>query len=141
MSAEPAQARRAPDRRVLPAVWKLLRLRVRLAVNGLRRARGRARVGAIVVGLLVALLALGLVAVSWLLLGFLRSPSLAEHVSVDPAQLIAAVPVLVLTGLFAAVALTSFGGLLQALYLTGDMDFLMATPVPIRAVFLSLIHI
>jgi hypothetical protein len=33
--------------------------------------------------------------------------------------------------------LTSFGVLLQALYLSGDMDFLLATPVPIRAVFIT----
>ena len=33
--------------------------------------------------------------------------------------------------------LTSFGVLLQAMYLAGDMDFLLATPVPIRAVFIA----
>lgn len=126
-----------PDRRVLPAVGKLLRLRVRLFVNGIRRSKGRARVGAIIVGLLLAAFAGFLLFLSWLILDFLRSPDLADVLSVDPEQIFATIPVLILTGLFIAVLLTSFGGLLQALYLTGDMDFLMAAPVPIRAVFIA----
>lgn len=137
MSAAGAVLGRGPDRRVVPAVAKLLRLRVLLALSGFRRSRGRARVGAVILWLLLALVAAGLLFVSWLILGFLRSPDLGDALSVDPAQVIAAVPVLVLTGLFVAVGLTSFGGLLQALYLTGDMDFLMASPVPIRAVFIA----
>ena len=48
-----------------------------------------------------------------------------------------AVPVLILTELFLGILLTSFGVLLQALYLSGDMDFLLAAPVPIRAVFIA----
>jgi ABC-2 type transport system permease protein len=42
-----------------------------------------------------------------------------------------------LTGASVAILVTSFGLLLQALYLSGDMDFLMSTPIPIRAVFLA----
>ncbi len=125
------------DGRTLPAAWMLLRLRVRIAVNGLRRSKGRARVGAVIVGLLLGAFALFLLAMSWLLLSFLQSPDLGRSLSVDPARVAAAIPVLVLTGLFVVVLLMSFGSLLQALYLVGDMDFLLAAPVPIRAVFIS----
>ena len=138
MSAPAASpSERAPDGRVLPAVGKLLRLRVRLTLSGVRRAKGRARVGMVIVAIVLTLFALFLVAVSWLLLGLLRSPELARYLTIDTAQVVAAIPVLMLTGLFVAILLTSFGSLLSALYLTGDMDFLMATPVPIRAVFVA----
>jgi ABC-2 type transport system permease protein len=129
-------AARADDR-ILPAAWKLLRLRVRITVNGIRRAKGRARVGAVILALLVVVFAGFLLLMSWLLLGFLRSPELAASLATDAGAVLAAIPVLVLTGLFVAILLTSFGGLLQGLYLTGDMDFLLTTPVPIRAVFVA----
>ena len=44
---------------------------------------------------------------------------------------------MILSALFIGTLLTSFGVLLQALYLSGDMDFLLSTPVPIRAVFIA----
>ncbi len=125
------------DRRTLPVAWKLLRLRARITINGLRRSRGRTRIGAVILGVLLAVFAVFLLAMSWLLLSFLQSPELGPYLSVDPARIIAAVPVLVLTGLFLMVLLMSFGSLLQALYLVGDMDFLLAAPVPIRAVFVA----
>lgn len=74
--------------------------------------------------------------ISWVLLDFLRSPQLAQWVG-DPTALLAAVPVLILTAFFLGILLTSFGVLLQALYLSGDMDFLLAAPIPIRAVFIT----
>ena len=43
----------------------------------------------------------------------------------------------VLGGAFLGILLTSFGVLLQALYLAGDMDFLLSAPIPMRAVFLT----
>jgi len=128
---------RAPDGRILPAVWTLLRLRARITFSGVRRAKGRARIGTAIVGLLLLAFALFLVAMSWLVLDLLRSPRVAQYLSLDTAQIVATIPVLLLTALFVAILLTSFGGLLSALYLTGDMDFLMATPVPIRAVFMA----
>jgi ABC-2 type transport system permease protein len=128
---------RAPDGRILSAVWKLLRLRARITFSGARRAKGRARIGTVIVGLLLLAFAVFLLAMSWLLLGLLRSPDLARYLTIDTAQVVAAIPVLLLTATFVAILLTSFGGLLSALYLTGDMDFLLATPVPIRAVFVA----
>ncbi len=138
MSSQSAAApEHQPDGRTLPAAWKLLRLRVRITVNGLRRTKGRARLGAVVVAVLLAAFAVFLLAMSWLLLSFLQSPELGRHLSVDPARIVATIPVLVLTGLFLIVLLMTFGSLLQALYLVGDMDFLLAAPVPIRAVFVA----
>ena len=90
-----------------------------------------------IVGVLLVAFAGFLLAMSWLLLSFLQSPELGSHLSVDPARIIAAIPVLVLTGLFFIVLVMSFGSLLQALYLVGDMDFLLAAPVPVRAVFVA----
>lgn len=126
-----------PSARLAPAIWNLLRLRVRITLNGFRHARlGRKS--------LYIIAALGLLAfaafifyISYLLLGFLRSPELAKYAGVDAAPLLESIPVLTLSGMFIGILLTSFGVLLQALYLSGDMDFLLASPVPIRAVFVA----
>jgi len=130
-------AARAHNGRILPAAWMLMRLRVRITLNGMRRAKGRARAGAVLLALLATVFAGFLLFLSWLLLGFLRSPELGAYLETDAQAVIAAIPVLILTGLFLITLLTSFGGLLQGLYLTGDMDFLLTTPVPIRAVFVA----
>ena len=126
---------RAPDERVLPAVWKLLLLRVRITFNGFRHAKLRRKIGTIIVWLLLLGFAAFLVWGSQALLGFLRSPELRKYAGVDLRPLLIAIPALTLSGLFVGTLLTSFGVLLQALYLSGDMDFLLSTPVPIRAVF------
>ncbi len=118
------------------SVWKLLRLRLVIWYGAFRRARLRRKIGII----FLVLLTLGGLAfafvLSWLLLGFLRSPELAQ-VAGDLQVLLDSIPVLIVSAAFFGVLLTSFGLLLQALYLAGDMDFLLSTPVPIRAVFLA----
>lgn len=117
-------------------VVKLMRLRWMILFSSFRRARLRGKIGTFVLVLLV----LGGLAfafwLSWLLLGFLRSPQLDEFVG-DVSQLLANVPVLVVTAAFIGILVTSFGVLLQALYLAGDMDFLLSTPIPVRAVFIA----
>ena len=125
----------SPAGAVLPAVWKLLILRLRININSFRHAKRRTKI-------LTALGVFGLLAfsvfifwLSWLLLGFLRSPELSKYIGIDPTVFLDAVPVLIFSGMFLGILLTSFGVLLQALYLSGDMDFLLAAPVPIRAVF------
>jgi ABC-2 type transport system permease protein len=128
---------RVPDSRILPAVWTLLLLRVRITYNSFRHAKLRRKIGTIIVWLLILAFAGFLLTMSWLLLGFMRSPELTRYVGMDPQPLLEAIPVLILTGLFIGILLTSFGVLLQALYLSGDMDFLLTTPVPIRAVFVA----
>ncbi len=94
--------------------------------------------------ILTGVAALGLLAfagmilfVSWILLDFLRSPELTQYVGMDVTPFLQAMPVLIFTGLFLGILLSSFGVLLQALYLSGDMDFLLSSPVPIRAVFVT----
>ncbi len=123
--------------RVFPAVWKLLRLRLRLSLNSFRHSRLRSKIFT-VLGLLLLLAFAGFIFfMSWLLLGFLRSPLLRQYAGIDAGPLLASVPSLIFTGLFIGILLTSFGVLLQALYLAGDMDFLLSSPVPIRAVFIT----
>lgn len=120
---------------VWPSVWKLLRLRIVIWWNTFRRAKLRSKIGTIV----LTLLALGGIAflffVSSLLLRFLQSPELARYI--DPSQFLAVIPGLVLTLAFVMTLLTNFGVLLQALFLSRDMDFLVHKPIPMRAVFLA----
>ena len=126
----------SPSPAVLPAVWKLLGLRWQITWNGFRRTRLVKKI-LTVIGLLALLAFVGFIFwLSWMLLGFLRSPQLTQYVG-DTRQFIDAVPGLLFTGFFLGILLTSFGVLLQALYLSGDMDFLLAAPVPIRAVFVT----
>jgi ABC-2 type transport system permease protein len=118
------------------SVWKLLRLRVIIFISGFRRAKLRRKIGISVLALLI----LGLIAfvftLSWLLLRFLRSPDLAQYVG-DVTPLLESVPVLLIGGAFLGILVTSFGVLLQALYLANDMEFLLSAPLPLRSVFLS----
>jgi ABC-2 type transport system permease protein len=122
-------------------VWKLLRLQIVSTVSGFRNARLRRKIGTIIVAVLILLFAAFAFVLSWLLLAFLRSPELAtilaEQNMGSPASFLESVPVLLLAMTFLAILLTSFGVLLQALYLAGDMDFLLSAPVPARAVFVS----
>ncbi len=124
-----------PSARVLPSIWKLLAMRVRISVNGFRHAKIGQKIGIIVLGLTI----LGFTAftffLSHLFLSLLRDPDLLKYVGIDPKPLLQAVPVMIVTVMFLGIVFTSFGVLLQALYLSGDMDFLLSFPVPIRAVF------
>ncbi len=126
---------RVPDERVLPVVWKLLLLRLRITYNGFRHAKLRRKIGIVIVWLLLLGFGIFLLVMSQVLLSFMRSPDLLNYVGLDVKPILNAIPALILSGLFVGTLLTSFGVLLQALYLSGDMDFLLATPVSIRAVF------
>jgi hypothetical protein len=105
-------------------------------VNGFRRARPAEKVGRIVLLLFLAAVMAGVFFGTRSLLWFLESAELAAAVP-DLPFFIRSVPALVMGTAFLGILLTSFGVLLQALYLSGDMDFLLAAPIPIRAVFLS----
>lgn len=118
------------------SIWKLLRLRGVIFVSGFRRARLRNKIGMVVLGVVLLAVLVAAFVFSFLVLNALRSSKLAQVVS-DPNRLLASIPVLVVTIAFLAILITSFGLLLQALYLAGDMDFLLSSPLPIRAVFLS----
>jgi ABC-2 type transport system permease protein len=126
-----------PSRALLPTVWKLLGLRWRINFNGFRRGKFRTKFFT-VFGLVALVVFAGLLFWgSWMLLGFLRSPQLVKYTGVDSAPFLDSIPVAVFTVMFIGILLTSFGVLLQALYLSGDMDFLLVAPVPIRAVFFT----
>jgi hypothetical protein len=125
-----------PVPQIWPTVLKLLRLRWTIWLSGFRRAKTSRKVGIVVIGLLALGGLATIFVVSWLLLGFLRSPELAQVVG-DPRVFLESVPVLIVSIAFFGILLTSFGVLLQVLYLAGDMDFLLSAPVPIRAVFLT----
>ncbi len=126
-----------PSGKLLPAVEKLLRLRWQIWVNSFRHSKLLKKV-LIILGL-VTLLGVAVVMfwLSWLLLRFLRSPLPQQYLGIDPTPFIQTVPVLIFAGLFLGILIASFGVLLQALYLSGDMDFLLSSPVPIRAVFVT----
>jgi ABC-2 type transport system permease protein len=117
-------------------VWKLLRMRMVIFISGFKRARLRRKIGMIFLGLLILGGFAAVFAVSWLLLRFLRGPELKSIVG-DVTPILNSVPVIILAGAFLGILLTSFGVLLQALYLAGDMDFLLSAPIPVRAVFIA----
>jgi hypothetical protein len=127
----------SPDARILPGVWKLLLLRVHITYNSFRHARLRRKIGIILLFLMVAGFGVFILSMSWLILGFLRSPQLVQYTGFDLKPFLEVIPALTLAALFLGTLFTSFGVLLQALYLSGDMDFLLSSPVPIRAVFIT----
>ncbi len=123
------------------AVWKLLRAQWWIWLNNFRRAKGRTRFAYIVFVIFLLGLAVGAFALSWAALSALRNPrALAGFDAVglgDPAVLIESIPTLMLSSVFLVTFVFSFQVLLQALYLSGDMDFLLSSPLPARAVFVT----
>jgi hypothetical protein len=128
---------RAADAGVLSSVWKLLYLRLRITYNSFRHAKLRNKISMIIFWVMLLGFAYFLLFASRWLLTFVRSPEFAQYAGVDLRGILASIPTVTLTALFVGTMLTSFGVLLQALYLSGDMDFLLATPIPIRAVFIA----
>jgi len=128
---------RTPDARVLPAVWKLVFLRLRISYNSFRHARLRGKIGRLLLYLMLLGFGYFVFWSSQLMLSTIHSPEFAQYSGIDLESVLASIPALVLSALFFGILLTSFGVLLQALYLSGDMDFLLSTPVPIRAVFIA----
>ena len=124
----------APD--VWASVWKLLRLRLVITINSFRRARTRAKVGYIIafIGVLVFLGFILFISIT--LLSFLRSPQLSAYIG-DTNAFLESIPAMLVSVSAVGILVTGFGVLLQALYLSGDMDFLMSAPIPIRAVFIA----
>jgi hypothetical protein len=117
-------------------VLKLLRLRVRILLNGFRRAKGYAKAGYIIVGVAILMVGVFILVGSIALLDFLRSPRIAEHIG-DVTPLLESMPSVIVTFATLGILLTSFSVLLQVLYLSGDMDFLMSAPLSIRTVFVA----
>lgn len=122
--------------RLWPAVWKLLHLRLEIAFRSFRRARRGRKAILIVFWLVIAAAIVGIFYLSWKALDFLRSPELEQFLG-ELGGWVETIPTLFVSAAFIGIFMTSFGVLLQALYLSGDMDFLLSTPVPIRAVFVA----
>lgn len=119
-----------------PSVWKLLRLRWIIMVNNFRRSKLRAKISTVFLGLVILGFLAFMFFIVWRMLALLREPELAQ-ITGQIHLALQRLPGLVFTGTFLGVFITSFGVLLQAMYLAGDMDFLLSTPVPIRAVFVA----
>lgn len=118
------------------SVWKLLRLRLVITINSFRRARTRTKV-AYTIAALGVLVFLGFILfISITLLSFMRSPQLSAYIG-DTTVFLENIPIMLVSVSAVGILVTGFGVLLQALYLSGDMDFLMSAPIPIRAVFIA----
>jgi len=116
------------------AVWKLLRTQWWVFLNGLRRAKGRTRFGYAISVVVLLGLAVGAFWLSRIALSFLQTSEAAELLGPTALE---GIPTLILSTVFLATFLISFQVLLQALYLAGDMDFLLSSPIPARAVFVA----
>jgi ABC-2 type transport system permease protein len=118
------------------SIWRLLHLRVMIQVNSFRRAKLRNKIGYLfaAIGILAVLGFVLFISVSFLTL--LHSPDLTRYVG-DTAPFLESIPTMLVSIAALGILFTSFSVLLQALYLSGDMDFLMSTPLSIRAVFVS----
>jgi hypothetical protein len=132
----------APERHsLIHYIGKLLRLQVEITISTFRAGRLRRKIGMILLYVGILVFAVFVFVMSWLLLSLLRSPDLAKFLAeqgqVSLAPFLESVPVLILAASFIALMVSSFGVLLQALYLAGDMDFLLSAPVPVRAVFVA----
>lgn len=125
-----------PGSNLISSVWKLLRLRGVIFISGFRRSRLRKKIGMVVLGIVLLAILVAAFVFSFFVLSAFQSPSFTQIVT-DPDELLDSIPVLIVTIAFIVIFITSFGLLLQALYLAGDMEFLLSSPLPMRAVFLS----
>jgi hypothetical protein len=122
-----------PTPNLCRTVGKLLRLRWVIFISGFKRARLRGKIGTIILALLVVGGLAFAFWISWLMLGLLRSPRLSEFTGDLTAILEAPAGG---HAAFIGILITSFGVLLQALYLA-TWIFCFSHPVPIRAVFIT----
>jgi ABC-2 type transport system permease protein len=116
-------------------VFKLLWLSWIISLKSFLRASRLQQFATVAIGLFGAAIGAAIFIASRSILGLIRSPRLGSLI--DSNTFIAGIPASVLTGVFGITLLFSFGLLLQGLYLAGDMEFLLCTPVPIRAVFIA----
>jgi ABC-2 type transport system permease protein len=123
-------------------MMKLTRLRIRLWWNSFKHSSLPKKFLYAGLGLGMIVFAGFLLFISWGLLYLLRNPEVnrvmqESGIGLDLDQILVRLPVLVLGGVFLAGILTTFGALLQTLYLSGDMEFLLAAPIPAHSVFAS----
>jgi ABC-2 type transport system permease protein len=115
---------------------KLIRLRWLISITGFKRAKPLRKLLYIVFGILILVALVGTYLLTSYILGLVKSPEVIES-GINLDALIKTIPPLIISGAFLGILMFSFGVLLQALYLANDMDFLLSSPIPIRAIFLT----
>jgi ABC-2 type transport system permease protein len=117
-------------------VRKLMHLRWVISASGFKRSKPWRKAMTVGLGLLVLGVFVGTYMLTGALLRALDSPLIIQS-GINPAAFLDAIPALVVSSVFLLIMMASFRLLLQALYLSKDMDFLVSAPIPIRAVFLT----
>ncbi|NTV65833.1 MAG: hypothetical protein HGA65_20180, partial [Oscillochloris sp.] len=130
---------------MLNAIWVLMRTRLLITRNEIWRGKLRRKIGWVALLILLGLGSFGIYNfVSFAIRGIGNrefSEALSEIAAQNPglpadfSPYLAALPGVILLGALLMLLLSSFSGLLSSLYLSGDMDMLLAAPVPMRAVF------
>ena len=124
------------------ATRKLLILRLRLLWNTFRHQRPGQKittlVGFAVIGVFGGIIGFA----SWGLVRFFESETFrrgfeTSGLTIGFDSFIDQLPLLLLSAAFIMGLLANISVLLQTLYLSGDMEFLLSAPIPTRAVFLS----
>jgi ABC-2 type transport system permease protein len=118
------------------SVWKLLRLRLVLALDGFRRARTRVKIRYIIFALITLMFFGFILFLSLSLLEIMQSALLVKTFG-DLTPFLESYPSTMISVSALGILVTGFSVLLQVLYLSGDMDFLMSAPIPVRAVFMA----
>jgi ABC-2 type transport system permease protein len=117
-------------------VSKLFHLRQVTLVSGFKRAKLRIKILDIGLVILALGVAVGCYFLSKAILDELDAAIVLES-GISLTILLDAILVMIVAGVFILTLMASFRILLQALYLARDMDFLVSTPIPIRAVFIT----
>jgi ABC-2 type transport system permease protein len=130
---------------MLRSIGVLMRARLQVLRNTFWRGPLRGKVGLAALGLLIGFGAFALYSFVRAIVRGLRDPEFADLLAEAAAQspglptdigpYLAAVPSALLFAALAMLVLSSFSSLLNALYLSGDIDMLLVAPVPMRAVF------
>jgi ABC-2 type transport system permease protein len=115
---------------------RLIRLRVLVAIRGFMHTGKLHKLLTSMVALMASGMVIGMFVAFLQVMNSLRSPEILAH-SGDLSVWFLSMPSLIMSGIFMGTLFTSFGALLQALYLSNDTDFLLSTPMPIRAVFFT----
>lgn len=127
---------------MIPSILRLLRLRLRLWWNTIKHRSIVQKIGYGFAALFFVAIAAGILFASWALLRFMTSPRLAATMleigmDIPVEDLLTLMPVTMMFSAFFLGLFVNFGTLLQTLYLSGDMEFLLAAPIPPQAVFAS----
>jgi len=134
---------------MLNSIMVLARTRFLIARNTFWRGKIRRKLGLLVLGAALCVAAYGLYWLTRRIVRGITSPDFAAFlaeaarrsngqlagISLDFRTYLLALPAIVLFLALVLMVLTSFTTVLSSLYLSGDMDMLLAAPVPMRAVF------